>query len=89
MYLWIFRGGLRYSAYSTGSKPLRAGGLGLQRVTAGKLAERCGVSKVTVLRWEESGKIQRARRDRNGHRFWTDAEAGQIIQWSKSEQEVA
>ena len=44
------------------------------RMTVSELADRLGVTPKTIIRWEEKGKIPRAKRDWRGWRvyFQTD-----------------
>ena len=40
------------------------------RLTITKVAEQLGISTKTILRWEKSGKIRKARRDWRGWRIY-------------------
>jgi excisionase family DNA binding protein len=50
-----------------------------------ELARALGVSPKTVERWEESGKIRKAARDRNNYRFWREDDVPVILKWMQSE----
>lgn len=41
-----------------------------ERLTITEVAEQLGISAKTILRWEKSGKIRRARRDWRGWRVY-------------------
>jgi len=43
---------------------------GDERLTITEVAERLGVSTKTILRWEKSGKIRKARRNWRGWRVY-------------------
>jgi DNA-binding transcriptional MerR regulator len=41
-----------------------------ERLTIGDVADQLGISTKTLLRWEKSGKIRKARRDWRGWRVY-------------------
>lgn len=41
------------------------------RLTISEVAARAGVSPKTILRWEQAGKIKKAKRDWRGWRVYT------------------
>ena len=54
------------------------------RLTITEVAEIIGVVPRTILRWESSGKIKRARRDWRGWRVYTDEDVEELRQFRYS-----
>ena len=48
------------------------------RLTITEVAEQLGVSTKTILRWEKSGKIRKARRDWRGWRVYVPEEIEEL-----------
>ena len=48
------------------------------RLTITEVAEQLGVSTKTILRWEKSGKIKKARRDWRGWRVYETEEISEL-----------
>ena len=49
-----------------------------ERLTITEVAERLGVSTKTILRWEKSGKIRKARRNWRGWRVYAVGELTEL-----------
>lgn len=49
-----------------------------ERLTITEVAEQLGISAKTILRWEKSGKIRKARRDWRGWRVYEPEEITQL-----------
>jgi len=47
------------------------------------LADRLGVTNITIYRWLKAGKVPEPLRDRNGWRLWTEKEIKQIEAFAK------
>lgn len=43
------------------------------------ICRQVGICRDTLLDWEQQKKIPKAQRDRNGWRYWEDAERDQIV----------
>lgn len=48
------------------------------RLTVTEVAEQIGVSVKTILRWEKSGKIKKARRDWRGWRVYAPEDISEL-----------
>ncbi|MBI4115062.1 MAG: MerR family DNA-binding transcriptional regulator [Candidatus Omnitrophica bacterium] len=48
------------------------------RLTISDVAEKVGVSAKTLIRWEKSGKIQKAKRDWKGWRVYLEDDLARI-----------
>ena len=48
------------------------------RLTITEIAQQLGVSTKTILRWEKSGKIRKARRDWRGWRIYAREELNEL-----------
>ena len=48
------------------------------RLTITEMAQQLGVSTKTILRWEKSGKIRKARRDWRGWRVYAHEELNEL-----------
>jgi excisionase family DNA binding protein len=48
------------------------------RLTITEVAQQLGVSTKTILRWEKSGKIRKARRDWRGWRVYVPEEIEEL-----------
>ena len=51
------------------------------RVTISEAAERVGVSTKTIIRWEKSRRIPRAKRDWRGWRVFTEQQVSDMIRF--------
>ena len=47
-------------------------------LTITEVAEKIGVVPKTIVRWEKSGKVKRAKRDWRGWRVYSEEELGQL-----------
>ncbi len=54
------------------------------RMTITEVAERVGVSTRTIMRWECSGKIQKAKRDWRGWRTYDHDDIEKLIEFHDS-----
>jgi len=48
-------------------------------MTITEVAERIGVTSKTIVRWERSGKVRRAKRDWRGWRFYELADFEELL----------
>jgi predicted DNA-binding transcriptional regulator AlpA len=53
-----------------------------KRLRAAQVARLAGVSKQTLVRWITAHKIPEPIRDRNGWRFWTEAETLAVLEFA-------
>lgn len=55
----------------------------MDKYTMGKAAERLGVAKSTLYRWEKAGLIDQPKRSARGlkERIYTDADIEKIREW--------
>jgi len=49
-----------------------------ERITITEVAEQLGISVKTIMRWEKSGKIRKARRDWRGWRVYGSEEISEL-----------
>lgn len=49
-----------------------------ERLTIADVAEQLGISTKTLLRWEKSGKIRKARRDWRGWRVYAAEDLNEL-----------
>ncbi len=49
-----------------------------ERITITEVAEQLGISVKTIMRWEKSGKIRKARRDWRGWRVYAPEEITEL-----------
>jgi len=49
-----------------------------ERITITEVAEQLGISVKTIMRWEKSGKIRKARRDWRGWRVYGPEEINEL-----------
>lgn len=54
------------------------------RMTITEAAGKIGVTSKTIMRWEQSGKVKRAKRDWRGWRFYTNEDVVQLKQFKES-----
>ena len=54
------------------------------RMTITKVAEIIGVVPRTILRWEDAGKVRRAKRDWRGWRVYTDEDLEELRRFHDS-----
>ena len=54
------------------------------RMTITEAAEVVGVTPKTIMRWEDGGKVQRARRDWRGWRFYEDGDVEALVRFHDS-----
>ncbi|MFC1658417.1 helix-turn-helix domain-containing protein [Candidatus Omnitrophota bacterium] len=59
------------------------------RMTITEVAERIGVVPRTILRWEDSGKIKKVRRDWRGWRVYTKEDLAEIKTFHDTVYEIA
>jgi len=52
-----------------------------RRLTITQVAEKVGVTARTIKRWEDSGKIKKAKRDWRGWRVYEQKDAREIIEF--------
>lgn len=50
------------------------------RLTISEIADKVGVSTKTIVRWEKSGKIRKAKRDWKGWRVYVEEDLAHIQQ---------
>ena len=49
-----------------------------ERVTITDVAAELGVTTKTIMRWEKSGKVKKAKRDWRGWRVYTSTDVGEL-----------
>ncbi len=52
-----------------------------RRLTITQIAEKVGVTARTIKRWEDAGKIKKAKRDWRGWRVYEQKDAREIIKF--------
>ncbi|MDR4506162.1 MAG: MerR family transcriptional regulator [Candidatus Scalindua sp.] len=52
-----------------------------RKLTITQIAEKVGVTARTIKRWEDSGKIKKAKRDWRGWRVYDQKDAREIIKF--------
>ena len=52
--------------------------LSAMRLHTKQVADRLGVTSITVYRWLKAGKVPEPHRDRNGWRIWTEKDFKEI-----------
>ena len=52
--------------------------------TAGEVAKKAGVHRLTLLRWIREGRLADAARDRNGWRIFSEELVEQVVEFSNS-----
>lgn len=52
-----------------------------ERCTITEAAERVGVTTRTIKRWEEAGKVEKAKRDWRGWRVYDNEDIGKLIKF--------
>ena len=55
-----------------------------QLLTITEAAEKIGVVPKTIMRWEQSGKVPKAKRDWRGWRVYTDQELEDLLKFRNS-----
>ncbi|MBN2483760.1 MAG: MerR family transcriptional regulator [Candidatus Omnitrophica bacterium] len=50
-----------------------------ERMTITEVAEKIGVVPKTIIRWENSGKVRKAKRDWRGWRVYTKEEFNDLV----------
>lgn len=58
--------------------------MGNGRMTITDVAERLGITTKTIIRWEKSGKVNRAKRDWRGWRFYEKDDLKQLKQFKET-----
>jgi len=51
------------------------------RMTITEVAEQIGVTPKTIMRWERSGKVRRAKRDWRGWRFYEPSDFQELLKF--------
>lgn len=52
--------------------------------SAGEVAKKAGVHRLTLLRWIREGKLADAARDRNGWRIFSEELMSQVVEFANS-----